>query len=103
MTKNEIQDFFKKNHLSETYQMKPNVVFKISGKKIVALIFDEDELIFEIDGLAREIWDAISVKQNIPDRLLLVSAGKNWDSAQFLSDTAQFLNDLIEKKLIMVA
>lgn len=98
--KNEIEIFFKQQKLAQCYQLKSNVVFKTSNDKIVALTFDEDDLIFEIDGLSRELWDAIVKKENIVERMALMIEGKTWNKDLFFKDCHTFISELIKNKLI---
>jgi cephalosporin hydroxylase len=100
MTKNTLTKFFKKNQISEFYQLSNEVAFRKSDDKIVALLFNEDESIFEIDGIAIDIFDAISKKESLINKMIALQDGKNWDSNHFQEDVLAFLNQLIEHKII---
>jgi hypothetical protein len=100
MTKNTLTKFFKKNQISEFYQLSNEVAFRKSDDKIVALLFNEDESIFEIDGIAIDIFDAISKKESLINKMLALQDGKNWDNNHFQEDVLAFLKQLIEHKLI---
>jgi hypothetical protein len=102
MTKNTLIQFFNKKHIAEFYQVSSEVAFRKSDGKIVAFLFNEDESIFEIDGIAIEIFEAISQKQSLINKMLTLQEGKNWDNNQFQEDVAAFIKNLIEHKIIEV-
>jgi hypothetical protein len=100
MTKNTLIQFFQQKQLSEFYQLNTEVAFRKSDDKIVALLFNDDESIFEIDGMAMEIFDSITKKESLINKMLEIQEGKNWDKNQFQEDVSAFIKDLIENKII---
>jgi hypothetical protein len=102
MTKNTLIQFFKTKHISEFYKLSTDAAFRKSDGKIVALLFNEDESIYEIDGIAVEIFDAITKNESLINRMLSIQEGKNWDNNHFQEDVAAFIKELIEHKIIEV-
>lgn len=100
ITKQYIVDCLAKNELTDKYVLNPEVIFKSTDSKIIALVFDEDEFIYEIDGIAREIWMAITNNEAISDCILRICTEKKWPAEILVKDTVDFVQKLKEKKLI---
>lgn len=103
MTEDDFKQVFTQANLDFSYKLSPEVIHRKTDGKISVLLFNTDDEMYEIDGIAAKIWDLLVEKQNIPAFLFQYSSEHKFPTDRICNDTVLFLQDLLKRNIIQSA
>lgn len=103
MTEEDFKQVFTNANLSFVYTPTPEVIHRTKDGKVSILLFNTDDEMYEVDGIAANVWGKIVEKQNLPAYLFRFSADNNIPGERLCSDTVAFLQDLLNQNIIQSA
>lgn len=100
MTEDDFKQVFTQANLSYRYKPVPEVIQRNIDGKILILLFNTDDEMYEVDGIAIKIWEKIVEKQNLPYFLFQYSSENKIPTERFSNDTISFLHELLSRNII---
>ena len=90
--------------MESQYQIAKGIVArKNQDRSIVVMKMDESSIFFKIEGTATEVWNLLSEKKSCRQIVSQLSSAHSGFGPQIEADVPKFVQELLEKKLIVEA